>query len=93
MVVVGGNTRELQDLSLGVVDSGSMLGGASLRVVPSVLPYGALRGRISLPWLSTQKDSSYCCASVGIGDVGRCLLSFKKGSARFWQVPVVEVGK
>ena len=58
LVAVGGNTGDLQVLSLRVVDSGSKLGSANLRVFPGALPYGALRGRISSPGLPTQKDSS-----------------------------------
>ena len=76
LVAVGGNTGNLQVLNLRVVDSGSGLGSASLRLVSGAPPYGALRGRISSPGLPTRKDSSWCCASVGSGAIGKCLLGF-----------------
>ena len=58
LVAVRGNTGNLEVLNLRVVNSGTGLGSARLRVVSGAPPYGTLRGRISSPGLPTQKDSS-----------------------------------
>jgi hypothetical protein len=76
LVVVGGIARNLQVLNLSLIDLGSGLGSASLRVVTGAPPHGAPRGRISSPGLTTQKVSSWCCVSVGSGVVGKFSLGF-----------------